>query len=104
MRALDPESDYIVVRSAKSGFVHEHVFLKDLDKLLEGIGDSARPIQAQDAVGPASTSQEAVSVLTDALLGLKQENDQLKARLANLEAIVSVHAENFEVFKSLVRG
>jgi len=53
MRTLDPESDYIVVRSAKDGGKHAHVMLKDLDRLLESIGQSAADMQAVRAEVPA---------------------------------------------------
>lgn len=84
-RALDPESDFIVVRSSKDGGRHAHVMLRDLDKLFETIGQSARDAEAL----PASHDP-----------ALVQDVEQIKRRQEGQERALQALAEGLD---SIVR-
>ena len=80
-RALDPESDYIVVRSSKDGGRHAHGMLRDLDRLFETIGQSARAVEAM----PATPDQ-----------GLAQDVEQIKRRQEGQEKALQALAEGLD--------
>lgn len=80
-RALDPESDYIVVRSSKDGGRHAHVMLKDLDTLFDTIGQSARAVEAL-AASPDP--------------GMAQEVEQIKRRQEGQEKALQALAEGLD--------
>lgn len=77
MRKFDPEADFIVVRSKKTG-KHEHVTLSELDHIFEGIGQSA------GGVAPEALS-ELAAVNAKALSEVVQMLDALNRRITVLE-------------------
>lgn len=66
MRPLDPTRDFIVVRRADDGR-HDHVVLKDLDRLFESIGEVRSGVIPADIERRISDLEEVAKAMAQAL-------------------------------------
>lgn len=99
-RALDPESDFIVVRSSKDGGRHAHVMLKDLDRLFETIGQSARAVESMPAPQDPALAQEVEQIKR------RQEGQEraLQALADGLDSVARKMNAIFEIAAETAKG